>query len=73
MSNMLLKLSKAGLLLNILLLVHHLVVRFKKCKEVGMTYHNLDDTAVQIPRELFEVRQKELEQISANAPHQKKR
>ena len=51
----------------ILTLIHFFVLRFKKCKEVGMRYHNIDDTSVQIPRELFEVRQRELAQISPPA------
>ena len=43
------------------------LLRFKKCKEVGMTYNNLDDTEIQIPKELFEARQRELDQISPPA------
>ena len=33
-----------------------------------MTYNNMDDTAVQIPRERFEARQRELAQITCSRP-----
>ena len=45
-----------------------LLVRFKKCKEVGMTYNNMDDTSVQIPRDRFEAKQRELAQITCSKP-----
>ena len=43
-----------------------MTVRFKKCKEVGMTYNNMDDTSVQIPRDRFEARQRELAEITCS-------
>ena len=38
--------------------------RFKKCKEEGMTYNNCDDSRVQIPREMFEARQRQLSEVT---------
>ena len=40
--------------------------RFKKCKEEGMIYNNCDDSKVQISRELFEARQRQLTDIRCN-------
>ena len=33
-----------------------------------MTYNNMDDTSVQIPRDRFEARQRELAQITCSKP-----
>ena len=38
--------------------------RFKKCKEEGMTYNNCDDSGVQIPKEMFEARQRQLSEVT---------
>ena len=38
--------------------------RFKKCKEEGMTYNNCDDSRVQISREMFEARQRQLSEVT---------
>ena len=45
---------------DILFILH----RFKKCKEEGMTYNNCDDSGVQIPKEMFEARQRQLSEVT---------
>ena len=52
---------------NNVLLVRHpsfFSLRFKKCKQEGMTYNNFDDSRVQIPREMFEARQRQLSEVT---------